>query len=97
MMFLILVILSLFTKDSSFDLFRWIRDQQKSEGVTPGEDVYIILRLDGRVRRSGKVSSNVESLCPIKSKLNYSSNLIVRVSLSKCRMSYNDNLFPRYT
>ncbi|KAJ8768626.1 hypothetical protein K2173_023530 [Erythroxylum novogranatense] len=33
---------------------RWIRDQQKSEGVSPGEDVYIILRLDGRVRRSGK-------------------------------------------
>ncbi|XP_050238604.1 protein LOW PSII ACCUMULATION 1, chloroplastic [Mercurialis annua] len=33
---------------------RWIRDQQKSEGVTPGEDVYIILRLDGRVRRSGR-------------------------------------------
>ncbi|KAJ4727650.1 protein LOW PSII ACCUMULATION 1, chloroplastic [Melia azedarach] len=33
---------------------RWVRDQQKSEGVTPGEDVYIILRLDGRVRRSGK-------------------------------------------
>ncbi|XP_021280487.1 protein LOW PSII ACCUMULATION 1, chloroplastic [Herrania umbratica] len=33
---------------------RWIRDQQKSEGVTPGEDVYIILRLDGRARRSGK-------------------------------------------
>lgn len=33
---------------------RWIRDQQKSEGVTPGEDVYIIMRLDGRVRRSGK-------------------------------------------
>nr|ACN30638.1 unknown [Zea mays] len=31
----------------------WIRDQQVSEGVTPGEDVYIILRLDGRVRRSG--------------------------------------------
>jgi hypothetical protein len=26
-----------------------------SEGVTPGEDVYIILRLDGRVRRSGIV------------------------------------------
>nr|XP_033512772.1 protein LOW PSII ACCUMULATION 1, chloroplastic isoform X2 [Nicotiana tomentosiformis] len=38
---------------------RWIRDQQKSEGVTPGEDVYIILRLDGRVRRSGKVSQCV--------------------------------------
>jgi len=37
--------------------FRWIRDQQKSEGVTPGEDVYVILRLDGRVRRSGKVSA----------------------------------------
>lgn len=33
---------------------RWIKDQQKSEGVTPGEDVYIILRLDGRVRRSGR-------------------------------------------
>ncbi|XP_028771090.1 protein LOW PSII ACCUMULATION 1, chloroplastic isoform X1 [Neltuma alba] len=33
---------------------RWIRDQQKAEGVTPGEDVYIILRLDGRVRRSGR-------------------------------------------
>ncbi|KAL5228263.1 hypothetical protein ABZP36_016528 [Zizania latifolia] len=32
----------------------WIRDQQESEGVTPGEDVYIILRLDGRVRRSGR-------------------------------------------
>ncbi|CAL4950066.1 unnamed protein product [Urochloa decumbens] len=31
----------------------WIRDQQESEGVTPGEDVYIILCLDGRVRRSG--------------------------------------------
>ena len=35
--------------------FSWIRDQQESEGVTPGEDVYIILRLDGRVRRSGIV------------------------------------------
>ncbi|XVF72593.1 hypothetical protein PTKIN_Ptkin12aG0133500 [Pterospermum kingtungense] len=33
---------------------RWIREQQKAEGVIPGEDVYIILRLDGRVRRSGK-------------------------------------------
>ncbi|KAL4558848.1 hypothetical protein LXL04_037052 [Taraxacum kok-saghyz] len=33
---------------------RWIKEQQKSEGVTPGEDVYIILRLDGRVRRSGR-------------------------------------------
>lgn len=33
---------------------RWIKDQQESEGVNPGEDVYIILRLDGRVRRSGK-------------------------------------------
>lgn len=33
---------------------RWIRDQQKSEGVPVGEDVYIILRLDGRVRRSGR-------------------------------------------
>ncbi|CAN8295847.1 unnamed protein product [Cochlearia groenlandica] len=33
---------------------RWIRDQQIEEGVVPGEDVYIIMRLDGRVRRSGK-------------------------------------------
>ncbi|KAK3041489.1 hypothetical protein RJ639_000466 [Escallonia herrerae] len=33
---------------------RWIRDQQKAEGVASGEDVYIILRLDGRVRRSGR-------------------------------------------
>ncbi|XP_028555526.1 protein LOW PSII ACCUMULATION 1, chloroplastic isoform X2 [Dendrobium catenatum] len=33
---------------------RWIIDQQKSEGVNPGEDVYIFLRLDGRIRRSGK-------------------------------------------
>ncbi|KAL9247176.1 hypothetical protein vseg_020635 [Gypsophila vaccaria] len=33
---------------------RWIQDQQISEGVTPGEDVFIILRLDGRIRRSGK-------------------------------------------
>lgn len=38
------------------NLIRWIRDQQKSEGVPVGEDVYIILRLDGRVRRSGRVS-----------------------------------------
>lgn len=60
--------LLLFSRDSlhvlevslSFDLyllwFSWIRDQQESEGVTPGEDVYIILRLDGRVRRSGIVN-----------------------------------------
>lgn len=33
---------------------RWIMDQQKSEGTTPGEDVYIVLRLDGRVRKSGR-------------------------------------------
>ncbi|PKA52718.1 hypothetical protein AXF42_Ash001699 [Apostasia shenzhenica] len=33
---------------------RWIRDQQKSEGLNPGDAVYIILRLDGRIRRSGK-------------------------------------------
>ncbi|KAK7284667.1 hypothetical protein RJT34_19417 [Clitoria ternatea] len=33
---------------------QWIRDQQKAEGVSVGEAVYIILRLDGRVRRSGK-------------------------------------------
>lgn len=34
----------------------WVREQQESEGVTPGEDVYIVLRLDGRVRKSGRVS-----------------------------------------
>lgn len=45
------------------NLTRWIRDQQKSEGVSLGEDVYIILRLDGRVRRSGKVSSISEQRC----------------------------------
>ncbi|KAL5713005.1 Protein LOW PSII ACCUMULATION 1 [Ranunculus cassubicifolius] len=39
---------------SSPEWERWIRDQQISEGVTPGEDVYVILRLDGRIRRSGK-------------------------------------------
>ncbi|KAF3792869.1 LOW PSII ACCUMULATION 1 protein [Nymphaea thermarum] len=33
---------------------RWIIEQQKAEGVNPREDVYIILRLDGRVRRSGR-------------------------------------------
>ncbi|KAK6940960.1 Protein LOW PSII ACCUMULATION 1-like [Dillenia turbinata] len=33
---------------------RWIKDQQRSEGVNLGEDVCMILRLDGRVRRSGK-------------------------------------------
>lgn len=32
----------------------WVREQQESEGVTPGEDVYIVLRLDGRVRKSGR-------------------------------------------
>ncbi|KAL0371426.1 UNVERIFIED_CONTAM: protein LOW PSII ACCUMULATION 1, chloroplastic [Sesamum angustifolium] len=40
---------------------RWIRDQQKSEGITPGEDVYIILRLDGRVRKSGRADVKIES------------------------------------
>ncbi|KAM7477481.1 hypothetical protein LguiA_025694 [Lonicera macranthoides] len=35
---------------------RWIKDQQESEGLTPSEDVYIILRLNGCVRRSGRVS-----------------------------------------
>lgn len=41
----------------SFSVVRWIMDQQKSEGITPGEDVFIILRLDGRVRKSGRVSA----------------------------------------
>ncbi|CAN6558653.1 unnamed protein product [Malus baccata var. baccata] len=52
---------------------RWIKDQQKSEGVTPGEDVYIILRLDGRVRRSGKGMPDwqqiVQELPPIEALL----------------------------
>ncbi|KAL1542652.1 Protein LOW PSII ACCUMULATION 1, chloroplastic [Salvia divinorum] len=38
---------------SAVEWERWIRDQQKAESITPGEDVYIILRLDGRVRKSG--------------------------------------------
>lgn len=45
--------------------FRWIRDQQIAEGVVPGEDVYIILRLDGRVRRSGKVSLIIFKTFPL--------------------------------
>lgn len=44
------------------NLTRWIGDQQESEGVPVGEDVYIILRLDGRVRRSGRVSAISEKL-----------------------------------
>lgn len=32
----------------------WVCEQQESEGVTPGEDVFIVLRLDGRVRKSGR-------------------------------------------
>jgi len=32
----------------------WVNEQQASEGVTPGEDVYVVLRLDGRVRKSGR-------------------------------------------
>ncbi|CAL9065815.1 protein LOW PSII ACCUMULATION 1, chloroplastic [Musa acuminata AAA Group] len=40
---------------SPYEWERWIRDQQKSEGVLdPGDDVFIILRLDGRIRKSGK-------------------------------------------
>ena len=37
-------------------LISWVNEQQASEGVTPGEDVYVVLRLDGRVRKSGRVS-----------------------------------------
>lgn len=39
-----------------------------SEGVTPGEDVYILLRLDGRVRISGRVSAscrNASATCAV--------------------------------
>lgn len=32
----------------------WVREQQESEGVTPGEDVFVVLRLDGRIRKSGR-------------------------------------------
>eukprot|EP00249_Psilotum_nudum_P035681 c5679_g1_i1 orf=430-1782(-) len=32
---------------------RWVQEQQEAEGVKAGEDVYIVLRLDGRVRKSG--------------------------------------------
>ncbi|XP_042390842.1 protein LOW PSII ACCUMULATION 1, chloroplastic-like isoform X2 [Zingiber officinale] len=39
---------------SPYEWERWIRDQQKSEGVEPGDDVFIVLRLDGRVRKSGQ-------------------------------------------
>ncbi|EFJ05959.1 hypothetical protein SELMODRAFT_162731 [Selaginella moellendorffii] len=33
---------------------RWIFEQQESEGVTGGEEVFIVLRLDGRIRKSGR-------------------------------------------
>lgn len=34
---------------------QWVREQQSvAKDVKPGEDVYIILRFDGRVRRSGR-------------------------------------------
>jgi hypothetical protein len=63
------------------NLTRWIRDQQESEGVPVGEDVYIILRLDGRVRRSGKVSTISEKICftfvPIHVELSFISLLNV--------------------
>ncbi|XP_074564093.1 protein LOW PSII ACCUMULATION 1, chloroplastic [Curcuma longa] len=39
---------------SPYEWERWIRDQQKSEGVEPDDDVFIVLRLDGRIRKSGK-------------------------------------------
>lgn len=32
---------------------RWVQEQQEEEGVKPGSEVYIVLRLDGRVRKSG--------------------------------------------
>ena len=36
-------------------IISWVNDQQALEGVTPGEDVYVVLRLHGRVRKSGRV------------------------------------------
>jgi hypothetical protein len=42
---------------------QWVREQQSvAKDVKPGEDVYIILRLDGRVRRSGKGMPDWEAL-----------------------------------
>lgn len=68
------------------DIIRWIKDQQKSEGVTPGEDVYIILRLDGRVRRSGKVIMTHPSCLSIYVTHRYSSLVCFPINL------YNDIL-----
>eukprot|EP00252_Welwitschia_mirabilis_P007436 TRINITY_DN18791_c0_g1_i1.p1 TRINITY_DN18791_c0_g1~~TRINITY_DN18791_c0_g1_i1.p1 ORF type:complete len:487 (-),score=97.17 TRINITY_DN18791_c0_g1_i1:173-1564(-) len=31
----------------------WVYEQQESEGVEPGKNAFIVLRLDGRVRKSG--------------------------------------------
>lgn len=40
----------------------WVQEQQASEKVTPGEDVYIVLRLDGRVRKSGRGTPDWQEL-----------------------------------
>lgn len=42
----------------ALDVRRWIGEQQDAEGVKSGDDVYILLRLDGRVRKSGKASAH---------------------------------------
>lgn len=36
----------------------WVREQQEAQGLAPGEDVYIVLRLDGRIRASGRGMPN---------------------------------------
>jgi hypothetical protein len=61
--------------------FRWIIDQQKAEGVNPREDVYIILRLDGCVRRSGRVSDFIDFLYMFRSSMIHSVLTIVPISL----------------
>lgn len=78
-------------------LCSWIRDQQKSEGVTPGEDVYIILRLDGQVRRSGKVSSGFEFLEILIWVLLYKSLLLTMCNALPylCRVCLTGNKFCR--
>eukprot|EP00271_Cylindrocystis_brebissonii_P000805 TRINITY_DN1099_c1_g2_i1.p1 TRINITY_DN1099_c1_g2~~TRINITY_DN1099_c1_g2_i1.p1 ORF type:complete len:541 (+),score=98.68 TRINITY_DN1099_c1_g2_i1:117-1739(+) len=32
----------------------WVKQLQQAEGLRPGEDVFLVLRLDGRVRKSGR-------------------------------------------
>jgi hypothetical protein len=38
-----------------------VQEEQETKGVTLGSDVYIVLRLDGRVRKSGVVLPSISS------------------------------------